>query len=391
MLSYAGPVRKRPRPVLALLLVGAALIAATWTRNLAVRALPPDDDELADLPAAFHYAERMTPGRWHELADLTENPEHPPLVKLAYAAQLRRAGTSEPDWRKVEAGRPIPPEAEPAFLGPRAVSAVTGVLQVLAAALVSPLGALWLALDTSHVTYTARAGLEAIPGLFALLAVLLFERALRRRGPEGLVPSRPTVAPLPLFAAAVMTGLAAAGKYPYGVALCLAFTPFLLHRAAHRPWLLFGVAATVFLAFLAADPWLWPDPIDRLWEAVSFHVSASRSDHVRRAGHPWWYPLYYLTRSTPSPWHQGVFPVGVLDALLLPAAALGIPATLRRRPVWAAWALAGLLFLLAWPAKWPQDTLLIRAPLAVMAGLGLGWVKELVVGNRYRQEEERLL
>jgi hypothetical protein len=391
VLSCAGPVRQRPRPVIALLVTGAALVAATWTRSTAVRALPPDFDEFAYLPAAFHYAERMAPGRWHEIPELNENQEHPPLVKLAYAAELKKSGAREPDWEQVKVGRPIPAEAEPAFLGPRAVSAVAGVLQVLLAALVSPLGALWLAFDTYHVKYTAQAYVEAIPGLFALLAVLLFERALKRRGPEGLIPSRPTLEPLPLFAAAVMVGLAAAGKYPYGVVIGLTFAPFLLLRASHRPWLLFGVAATVLLAFLAADPWLWPDPIDRLWETISFHFSYSQNEHVRRAGHPWWYQLFYLTRSTPSEWHKGVFPIGFLDMLLLPAAAIGIPATLRRRPVWAAWALVGLLFLLAWPTKWPQYTLLVRPALAVMAGLGLAWLRELVSGRRRPPEDSGLL
>jgi hypothetical protein len=77
-----------------------------------------------------------------------------------------------------------------------------------------------------------------------------------------------------------------------------------------------------------------------------------------------------------------VFPLGWLDVVLLPAAALGVPYAARHRPVWLAWALVGLLVLLAWPAKWPQYTLLVRPPLTVLAGLGLVAVKERVFGGR---------
>ena len=50
----------------------------------------------------------------------------------------------------------------------------------------------------------------------------------------------------------------------------------------------------------------------------------------------------------------------------------------RRRPVWAVWTIAGLAFLLAWPTKWPQYTLVVRVPLAAMAGMGLDalWERE---------------
>ena len=365
------------RPTATALLLGLlAVVAAGWVRGVAVQRLPPDFDELAYLPAAFRYAERMVPGRWAEIADVTENGQHPPMVKLAYGAVLEKTRAREPDWDRLEVGTPIPPEARPAFQGPRVLSAVTGVLQVLLEALVSPLGALWLAFDTYHAKYTAKAYIEGLPGLLAMLAVLLFERALRPRQPMGLVPPPPTLSPAPLLAAAALLGLAAAGKYPYGVVLGLAFLPFLVQRGQGRPRLLAGAGAVALLAFLAADPYLWKDTVDRAWNSVAFHFQYTQSEHVRKSGLPWWYQLSYLTRSAPVRWHPGVFPVGWLDMLLLPAAALGVPAAARRRPVWLAWAAVGLLFLLLWPTKWPPYTLLARPPLTVLAGLGLVALKD---------------
>jgi hypothetical protein len=375
-------VPKRPSPVTALLLALLAVVAAGWVRGVAVQRLPPDYDEFASLQAAFRYAERMAPGRWSEIADVQADEEHPPLVKLAYGAVLKRTGAGEPDWDRVEVGKPMPEKARPAFLGPRVLSAATGVLQVLLAALVSPLGALWLAFDTSHATFTSQACLEGLPGLCAMLAVLLFERALRRREPQGLVPSPPTFSPLPLLAAAALLGLATAGKYPYGLVLLLAFLPFLVLRGQGRPWLLAGAGAVALVAFLAADPFLWNDTVDRAWNSLALPLQQARAERAGKAGLPWWYQLYYLTRSAPARWHPGVFPVGWLDVLLLPAAALGVPFAARHRPVWLAWAVVGLLLLLAWPSKLPQDTLLVRPPLAVLAGLGLVAVKDRLLGHR---------
>jgi hypothetical protein len=375
-------VNQRPSPATALLLGLLAVVTASWVRGVAVQRLPPDYDEFAYLPAAFRYAERMVPGRWSEIVDLKDSDQHPPLVKLAYGAVLGQTGAREPEWDRVEVGQPMPPEAQPAFTGPRIFSAVTGVLQVLLEALVSPLGALWLAFDTYHATYTAQACIEGLPGLFAILAVLLFERALRQRRPEGLIPAPPALSPVPLLAAALLLGLATAGKLPYGLVLLLTFLPFLVQRGHGRPWLLAGAGATALLAFLIADPSLWNDTVDRLWNTVAFYFQSPQVGPGKKSSLPWWYQLYYLTRSAPARWHPGVFPVGWLDILLLPAAALGVPDAARRRPVWLAWAIVGLLFLLVWPTKWPQYTLLARPPLTVLAGLGLVAVKDRLLGRR---------
>jgi hypothetical protein len=376
------PVRKRPRPIATLLLGLLAVAAAAWVRGGAVRGLPADFDELAYLPASFRYAERMAPGRWSEIPGITENLEHPPLVKLAFGVVLRETRAREPEWDRVPVAKPIPPAAAPAFTGPRIFSAVTGVLQVALEALVSPLGALWLAFDTYHAKYTSQAYLEGLPGLLAILAVLLFERAMRQREPPGLIPAPPALAPAPLLGAALLLGLAAAGKYPYGALVGLAFVPFLVRRGHGRPWLLAGAGLVALLAFFAADPSLWPDPLDRLWNSVAFHVQETRTEQVKESALPWWYQLYYLTRSAPVRWHPDVFPVGWLDVLLLPAAALGVPYAARHRPVWLAWAAVALLALLVWPTKWPQYTLLARPPLTVLAGLGLVAVKDRLLGGR---------
>ena len=354
----------------------AAVAVAAGARWVAVRDLPPDVDELLTIPVAFWYAERLEPGRWHELPDEARNAEHPPLVKLLYAWRLRCSGAPPPEWELVRPGQPVPEQARPAFRQTRTLSAVTGVLEVAALALATPVGGLWLALDTYHVKFTSEAYLEGLPGLLALLAVLLFERALRRRAPPGLRPGAGAPSPAPLLASALLLGLTTAAKYPYGLVVALTMAPFLLARARRRPGLLALFAGVALATFVAADPALWPDPVGRLRSSVAFHLAYATGDQVTGADLPWWQPLVWLTSSAPSAWHPGVFLVPWLDQAILVVAALSLRVAWRERPVWVVWAAVGLAFVLAWPTKWPQYTLLFRAPLAGCAGLGVAALRE---------------
>jgi len=380
-----GPARARRRLVPRLVAAAVAVAVAIATRRVAVRDLPPDFDEFAYLPAAAWYAERMEPGRWHEIPDEPENAEHPPMVKLLYAWRLKHSGAPQPDWEAVKPGRPMPEQARPAFQQTRTLSAVAGVLQVLVLALAAPVGGLWLALDTYHVKYTSQAYIEALPGLLAMLAIFLFERSLRRRAPQGLLPEVTAPSPVPLLGSAVLLGLATAGKYPYGLVVGLTMAPFLLARARGRPGLLVAFAALALGTFVAADPALWPDPLGRAWSTVAFHVGFAGTDHVKNSGYPWWQPLAWLSVPYPARWHRGVFLVPWLDHALLAAAVLSAGVAWRARPVWVVWGGVGLAFLLLWPTKWPQYTLLLRAPLCGCAGLGAAALWERVSSGSWNR------
>jgi hypothetical protein len=379
-------MRDRPaRPGLrlpALLAVAAVVVVAALVRWSAARSLPPDYDEYDYVRLGHRYAERMVPGRWHEIPEVTQNSEHPPLVKLLFGAALRRAGAPEPDWTQVEVGKPMPDQARPAYQATRALSATAGVAQVALVAAASPVGGLWLALDTYHAKFTSQAYLEGVAGLFALLAVLLFERSLRRREPQGLNPevAAPRTAPLLLSAAAL--ALATASKYPFGLVAGLAILPFLVWRTRQRPGLRLAFLAVGLLVFVAADPYLWHHPVDRIWSSVTYHFGYAVGRNVKQADLPWWQPLAWLTKAWPATWHPGVFPVAFLDRAILVAAALSVPAALARRPVLVAWAAVGLVFLLAWPTKWPQYTVIVRPALAMCAGLGAAALLGRLAGRR---------
>ena len=335
-----------------------AVVLGGWQRWVAVERLPPDFDELIYLPAAYRYAERMAPGRWSEMLEVRENPEHPPLVKMVFGVAVR--GTPEPTWDALRVGRPLPEAARPAFLAARWASWLAGLAQLVVVAAVAPLGALILAVEPYHAKYTAQAYLEAIPGLFALLAVVLFERCAARR-------DRPFLKRPELWWSAVALGVATAGKYPYGLVIGLAVAPFLVANAPRQGWLWVAYGEVAGIAFALADPFLWPDPARRLLDSVGFHWGYSHSPHVVRAGMPWYQSLWYLTHAEPMRWHPGIFATGVTAWVLLPLAVIGAPAAARRRPLWAAWGAVGMLFLFAWPTKWPQYLLLVLPALCVCA------------------------
>jgi len=288
-----------------LALAAVSVGTAAWVRAVAVRDLPADFDEFEYIPAAFRYVERLAPERWSEIPSVAENPEHPPFVKILYGAELRRTGAAEPDWKSeaLDIGKPIPPEARAAFAGPRSLSAVAGVLQVLLVALVSPLGSLWLAFDTYHAKFTAEALLEGVPGLFALLSVLLAERGLRLAAPVAENRGGRAVPPggaLLLLLSAVMLGLAAAGKYVFGAVVGLALLPFLLARLRRRPRWIAAYAALTLVTFVLADPALWIDPLGRLSESVFFHWRFATGAYVKKAGLPWFQPFVWLTHAAPA-------------------------------------------------------------------------------------------
>ena len=362
--------------VLALVAIGAA----GWQRARAVDLLPPDFDELPYLHVAYLYAARMEPGRWGEITGVTENNEHPPLVKLAYAVAVKTTGAPEPDLDKIEVSKPMPEAARPAFAAARWTSAVPGIAQVAIVAAVNPLAGLFLAVEPYHAKYTAQAYLEGIPGLLFMLTLFLFERATRLA--DGA--RRPAPSMILAVAAFALLGAAAAGKYTYGAVGALVLAPLSVIAFPRRPFVWTVLVATSAMAFVALDPYLWPDPIGRISASVGFHFAYGHSEHVKEAALPWYQQARWLLEISPARWHSGVFPFGPVNFALLPLAAIGAPLAARRRPVWAFAALVGSVFLLAWPVKWPQYLTIVLAPLAVCAALAPAAVVALVGWLRSR-------
>lgn len=326
-------------------------------RYRAMQTLPMDWDELVYLRLGYVYATIIERGDWEQVPRVPFNREHPPLVKLAYGVRL--AGEDrDPPIKPQPSGTPIPMELREEFQQARMLSVAAGTAQVYLVALLNPLAGLFLAVDSYHIRYTSEILLEAMPGFFAVFAVVLFGAAWRPTSH----PKDPLRAGW-LAASAVCLGLAVAGKYTYGL-VALAIFPVLLARSIR----LRSVALYVALAlavFFAANPWLWSDPWGAISQTASFHAAYS-SDHAR----PWWHLLGLLSHFTYDD-HHGEFFVAWPDQLLVVFAIVGLWRTLKRRPTWALWALLGIVFLITWPTKWAHYPLLALPAFAMCAAYGV--------------------
>ena len=389
----------RWRPLL-LRVVLLAVVAAVF-HAVAVRDLPIDFDEDDYLRAGSRYATAIKAGDPGILLRENYRPEHPPLSKIAYGLALLplEPAPEIPDQ---------PTTAEPAATLPqphldvaRAAAAALGTLEVAALALVSPVAGLFLAIDTWQLKYSSQVMLEALPAALSLLAVLAYSRAVA--APSGSRRRRRAW----LGTAAILFGATCAAKYPYGLAgLAIALHWLWSTRPAGRwrsgralaGWVapVAGWLALAFVAFLAFDPYLWPDPVGRLRDSLAFHGDYAGSEVVQSTGWPAWQPLVWLAGSVP--FHGNLFPVA-FDLGIGVLAVVGFRRLWREHRVMALWLLLVLAFLVWWPTKWPQYTLTLLAPLCLAAGLGAraailepvaGWLASARERVRARRTTDRV-
>jgi ABC-type sugar transport system permease subunit len=366
-----GGLSRRAALIARFSLAVLVLAAALGLRVHAVGSLPIDFDEDDYLRAGQLYAEGFRTGDLGVLTRENYRSEHPPLSKIVTGLAILPLDPAPlvPD---------LPTTAQPAASLPqphldtaRTAQAVMGAMAAFALALLDPLGGLLLAIHTFSVKYSSQVMLESAPALAAVLAALLATAATRTDG------RRRTVL---LATAGVAFGLACAGKYLYGVVGIAIAAEWLFRtrpasedRAPARlgRWLapVGGWFALAFVVFLAANPYLWPDPAGRLVESITFHSGYAGSDAVRQTGWPIWQPFVWLMGSVP--FHgPGTFLVAADLAIGILAVA-GFRRLWHRHRVFALWLVIALAFLLLWPTKWPQYLLVLSAPLGLAAAHGL--------------------
>ena len=342
------------------LALGVALLAAGLRFDAADR-LPLDWDEYVTLRAAYVYAGHFETGRFESIPGVRINNEHPPAAKIAYG--LRLQGLERPPIPPfVRGGQPVPEALRENVRALRRTAAVAGAAEAGALALLQPGAGLWMAVQSYHTRYTAEILLEAAAGFFAVWAVVLFSLAWQPRAPCQDAELRW----LPLLLSAAALGLAAASKYMYGLPAVF-LLPFLLARAP-RAGPTAAFVAVGAATFIAAHPGLWSQPWRLITPALTFH----REFAAEYSG-AWWHPLALMGHISYDDSHGSLFEFGsILDRGFLFFAVLGLPRTAARQPVWFAWALVSVIFLLVWPTKWAHYQLLAIPPLAMCASSGAG-------------------
>ena len=325
---------------------GLITLLALLLRIWAAWQLPLDADEPVYLQAAYDYAHFLRTGDLAGIVQYSENSEHPPAVKILYGAVIAALGEGT-HW-------------EGALFAVRSVSALLGALAVGLVALFNPAGGFFLAVQTLAVKYTGQAYLEAWPLLGAAAAVSALVRSRRERDRW-------------FWIAAAALGFTAAGKYSYFPVLAVILFVFLLEKKYRFAGLaLFLLAAG--LVFWSLNPYLWQDPVRRLGESLLFHPAYAQSAHVQQAGYPWYQPLLWVAVSWGADWHPEVFFYFGIDGLIALLALVGIRPALEKGRWVAAWIAAGMLFLLLWPTRWPQYTLVVLPAICIAAGLGVEYL-----------------
>jgi hypothetical protein len=342
---------------LAALTIAAGAFSLRWR---ALEALPIDYDETWYLEGAQEIAELLRSGEISGLTATNKRPEHPQLVKLLYAAAILpvEASPPSPERRYVAGGLSRLPESQ--LVAARSVAAAFGALEVLLLAWIHPLAGVLLALHAWTIKYTSLVMLEGLPAFTSLASVASYARFRRTGGSVWWVAS------------ALLLGLSAAGKYMYGVVGLAVLIDWALELRASsanrlaraRPLLLWGAGS--LLAFFAAYPYLWPDPLWRLEQSLFFHAAYSTSANV--AGFPFWQPLVWLTTRAGD--EAGAAYWVQLDPWLTLLALLGLGRLWRSQRVYGLWLGVALLFLLLWNTKWPHYLLILTAPLCLAAAEG---------------------
>lgn len=320
-------------------IMGGIVLLAILLRAWAALRLPLDYDEPVYLQAGFDYAHALQDGDLDAVIDYAENREHPALVKVLYGLVVFALGP-ETDWQI-------------ALYAGRLLSALFGILSVVALALFDPLAGGLLAIHTMAVKYSSQVYLEALPQLASLAAVLALVRSAKARDRW-------------FWLSALALGVTAASKFTYvPIVLVLLYLAIWEKRTRWTDLALYlGVA---LMAFWLLNPTLWRDPIGRLADTLFFHVRYSQGSRVQSAALPWYQPLYWISRSSPSIWHPDAFFYFALDSVIFFLALPGLYWEWRERRWVAVWFATGLLFLLLWPTKWPQYTLILTPALCLSA------------------------
>lgn len=348
----------------------AVTLLALGLRLDAVKQLPIDYDEDDYLRAGQIYATGVQNGDWSVFTRENYRTEHPPLTKIADALAM----VGLPPAREIP---DRPTTADPARALPqphltlaRVMQAAFGTLAVFALAIINPVAGFFLAISTWTIKYTSQVMLEALPALTSLLVAMAYLKSKGRFNGWAIL-------------SAVMLGLTASSKYTYAIVGVVVAAHWLWDTRPGREggregatgrsagkWLapIVSWGFIALIVFFISNPYLWPDPINRLRASVLYHGDYAQSQAVQDANFPSWQPLVWLSQAVP--WHPGLFTF-MLDVPIFLLALAGLRRCWRAHRLYALWLIAALAFLFYWPTKWPQYVLILTVPLSLAASEGL--------------------
>ncbi len=360
-------VLKRVDKLLLLILLLLGVTVTVWSINYKLRVSPSigiDFDEPVYYRAGIGLAECLESLNLSCLATYNYNLEHPFLGKILYGLYAVASGYSSIDMHK-------------GIYGVRLINIFLSSTTSLILTLISPFAGLLYAGDALSTKYGLEVYLDGFSALFVSLSYLPLTIGDNKATKRNIILSSifaglsiatkytaiPALAPIPLYLLS-KTFIQVKGKHR-GLELLLVF----------RSKYIFYTVLWLFLAglfFYVFNPSIWLDigkPLSetRLYKSLMFHENYSLHTSMEKPM-PFYQQFLWYTRHSVSKWHPGFFSVDT-GVFLLFLGFLGLPLTLVRKPLIGYWIISYTFFLLIWPVKWPQYTLLLSAPLSISASI----------------------
>jgi hypothetical protein len=344
-----------------LLVLGVVGLGLGWRGYVAQNA-PHDFDEDNYLSAARSFRLLIEAGQWSQIPDVTNNQEHPPLVKLLYSLSLDPAELDQiPRQEDIRPGSNLALPAN-SLQNARWQSVLFSGLTLLLLAVTSPLAALALSGQSLHLYYGSVAYLDALPTLMTALSAALYTYSYAGQAQH--------YRQLAFWGAAICFGIGVAAKYPFGLIGVALLAHALFYRHA-KLWQVIAWGLVAILAFFIFNPYLYPDPMGRVRDQLTFHEAYAQRQEGARLLRPITQltdPGQFLPDLLDTPLKHG------LDLLIFGLASVGVPQLVRQKSVYVWWLLLGMLFLMTWNTQWPQHKLMIIVPYSISAAAGLRWL-----------------
>ena len=290
-----------------------------------------DIDEKVYVPIASDYAEMMKKGDIRGIIEYQKNIEHPVFNKLIFAGAMiigEKIGFNDGSFEKNRDSA-------------RMVSVAAAAGTVFLVSLVNPIAGIVVATSTWQIKYSSEVMFDSLVAFLGILSFMLYLR------------SKDSINTYFVFSA-IVCGLAFATKYiaaTIGIAIIVLF--FMNKEKRFKDIFIYFVIAGA--VFFLTNPILWTDSFSRITESLLFHKSYVRGSDVTGANYPMAMQLFWLIQSVP--WHNNF--IVKFDTIYTLGALFGIRSLFRNNKCMFVLFLVNAIFLLIYPTKWPQYTLII--------------------------------
>ena len=364
-----------------IILLAIGLLISIWSITYKINASPHiriDFDEPIYYRAGVDLARCLINGNITCLATYDYNIEHPFLGKIIYGLiSIVTDHAGEVSWENI--------------LYTRSANIFLSSLTPLLLTLISPFAGVLYAGDALSIKYGLEVYLDGFTTLFVLSSyiplILRHRYSYRAIVLSGIFAglamatkytSIPALLPIPIYL--LSQSIIKAEMHPRKIILSLVF---------RRRYIVYSILwiLLALLAFYISNPSIWFDlgkPLieTRLYRSITFHEAyATHTSSTHSL--PFYQQFIWFIDHSAQRWHPGVFAIdtGIIILLL---GLLGLPLTLVRKPLIAYWIISYTLFLLIWPVKWPQYTLLLTAPLSISSSILLYEVLRVIIRLIYR-------